>query len=81
LRAGSFRALCGELGAEWGRFDFLEDDEGLVFLEYNANGQWAFLDLDDHYGILQAAASYLSTPPRTVVRANRDRAAAQAACA
>ena len=64
----AFRALCGELGAEWGRFDFLEDDEGLVFLEYNANGQWAFLELDNEYGMSQAVASYLSTPPRIASR-------------
>jgi hypothetical protein len=67
----NFRALCGELGVEWGRFDLLEDDEGLVFLEFNANGQWAFLDVDGDKGILDAVASYLSMPPRNSMEARR----------
>jgi hypothetical protein len=35
----------------------------LVFLEYNANGQWAFLDFYADNGLMRAAAEYLSTPP------------------
>jgi hypothetical protein len=61
--AEAIRALCRDLGVEWGRFDFLEDDEGLVFLEFNANGQWAFLDFFGDHGIVQAVAAYLTTPP------------------
>jgi hypothetical protein len=56
-------ALCRELGVNWGRFDFLEDGEGLVFLEFNANGQWAFLDFYGDNGLMRAVACYLSAPP------------------
>jgi hypothetical protein len=46
-----------------GRFDFLEDDEGPVFLEFNANGQWAFLDFYGINGLMRAVVSYLLNPP------------------
>src|SRR5262249_861240 len=59
----ALRGLCQELGVEWGRFDFLEDDKGLVFLEFNANGQWAFLDFLGTNGLLNAVGSYISVPP------------------
>jgi hypothetical protein len=60
---GTLRALCRELGVQWGRFDFLEDDEGLILLEFNANGQWAFLDFYGSNGLMEAVAAYLSAPP------------------
>lgn len=59
----ALRALCQQLSVKWGRFDFVEDDRGLVFLEFNANGQWAFLDFYGHNGLAQAVASYLLNPP------------------
>jgi hypothetical protein len=61
--------LCRELGVHWGRFDFLEDDDGLVFLEFNANGQWAFLDFFGNNGLMRAVAFYLSRPPVARVEA------------
>jgi hypothetical protein len=57
------RALCGNLGVAWGRFDLMEDDDGLVFLEYNANGQFGFLDLYCDNGLMRTVAAYLSSPP------------------
>ncbi len=31
----------------------------LVFLEYNANGQWVFLDYQQKYGLLRSVVKYL----------------------
>jgi hypothetical protein len=64
----SLRGLCRELGVNWGRFDFLEDEDGLVFLEYNANGQWGFLDFWGRNGLTDAVVSYLLTAPAAVMR-------------
>jgi hypothetical protein len=69
----ALRGLCEELGAHggrFGRFDFLEDEKGLVFLEFNANGQWAFLDLHGKTGLMDAVVSYLLTPPTGVALRN-----------
>ena len=48
-----------ECHANWGRIDFLLQGEKLVFLEFNANGQWAFLDHENRYGLLDAVVAYL----------------------
>jgi len=63
--AKALHALCRDLGVAWGRFDLMEDDDGLVFLEFNANGQFGFLDFYCDNGLMRAAAAYLSTPPAT----------------
>lgn len=57
----ALEGLCQELEVRWGRFDFLEDEDGLIFLEFNANGQWAFLDFGSN-SLTRAVASYLSNP-------------------
>lgn len=52
--------FCTDLGVDWGRIDFLEQVNGeLIFLEYNANGQWGFLDYTHKYGLLDAVIDYL----------------------
>ena len=57
----NLRALNGDLGIEWGRYDFMMNDQGeLYFLEFNANGQFFFLDYKNKYGILDAVISYLN---------------------
>jgi len=56
----SLRGLCRQLNTKWGRFDFLEDKDGLIFLEFNANGQWAFLDAYGTDGLTHAVIAYLS---------------------
>jgi len=49
-----------ELGIEWGRADFLMSPKNdLIFLEYNANGQFGFLDPEGKNGLLDAIAGYL----------------------
>lgn len=54
------RALLADLGVDWGRMDLMRDPDGRsVFLEFNANGQWAFLDPDNRQGLVDAVADYL----------------------
>jgi hypothetical protein len=44
---------------EWGRIDFLKSNDELIFLEYNANGQFFFLDTKNQYGLKDAVVEYL----------------------
>ena len=48
----------------FGRLDFLRKGEDLFFLEVNANGQWAWLDLDGKQGIFDAVILELTKPDR-----------------
>ncbi|QWC98079.1 hypothetical protein G6729_06720 [Polynucleobacter paneuropaeus] len=57
----SVRNFCDDLGVDWGRIDFMESDGGIIFLEYNANGQWVFLDLKEKHGLVKDVAKYLSS--------------------
>ncbi|MCG5240958.1 hypothetical protein ACIU1J_30175 [Azospirillum doebereinerae] len=43
--------LSRELGVRFGRYDFLLGEAGLSFLEFNANGQWGFLDPRGEIGL------------------------------
>lgn len=52
--------FCKDLNVDWGRLDFMQSGDEYVFLEYNANGQWAFLDYENKYGILDAVCNYLT---------------------
>jgi len=59
--AKSVKGFTSHIRVEWGRLDLLRNMEGdLVFLEFNANGQFAFLDLDDKYGLLTNVSTYLN---------------------
>ena len=52
--------LSVDIKAEIGRYDFLLSENGdLIFLEFNAGGQWVFLDVHDNYGILDAVVNWL----------------------
>ena len=48
------RSFMNELQWSFGRLDFLLTDNGLVFLEVNPNGQWAWLDADQSNGLFAA---------------------------
>ncbi len=48
-----------DLGVDWGRLDLMTLDEELIFLEFNANGQWVFLDYDGEVGLVKTVAKYL----------------------
>jgi hypothetical protein len=54
------KQFISKIGVNWGRIDFLWTGADLVFLEYNANGQFMFLDEKDEYGLLDATVEYLS---------------------
>jgi len=56
----SIKGFCKKLNVEWGRIDFLKIENELVFLEYNANGQFMFLDTKDQHGLLNATVKYLT---------------------
>ena len=55
----NIKAFCSSIKVNWGRLDFMKRDGELVFLEYNANGQWMFLDYHEEDGILTAVLDYL----------------------
>ena len=57
----SIRRFCRDLAVAWGRIDLLRTRDGeLVFLEYNANGQWVFLDYSNKYGLVDTVVEYLT---------------------
>lgn len=56
----SLMKLCEELEVSWGRHDFmLKSDETLSYLEFNANGQWVFLDVTNRHGLVESVVQYL----------------------
>ncbi|MFZ4553664.1 MAG: hypothetical protein ACOYNQ_03830 [Burkholderiales bacterium] len=57
LAIGQF---CKDISVDWGRLDFMRRQDELVFLEFNANGQWVFLDYDGRDGLLDCAISYIA---------------------
>lgn len=52
-------AFLSDVGVDWGRIDFMWTGSELIFLEYNANGQFAFLDPNDEFGLVDAVVNYL----------------------
>jgi len=56
----SVSAFLRKIAVDWGRIDFLWTGSKLVFLEYNANGQFIFLDFQDHFGLLDCVVKYLT---------------------
>jgi len=62
-RTRAINGLCAEIGVNWGRLDFLEVDEELVFLEINLNGQWVFLDPENKTGMLDSVVHFIETGP------------------
>lgn len=53
------REFCDAISVDWGRLDFMEVQGQLIFLEFNANGQWVFLDYDNADGLVDHVCSYL----------------------
>jgi hypothetical protein len=52
------------LGLKYGRLDFLKDENNRWwFLEVNANGQFAWLDLDGSRGLLDAVFAMAAKAP------------------
>ncbi|NYZ11589.1 hypothetical protein HL658_03435 [Azospirillum sp. RWY-5-1] len=62
LSGADSEALLGlsrELGVRFGRYDFLMGETGLSFLEFNANGQWGFLDPGGEIGLARKVLSLI----------------------
>jgi hypothetical protein len=57
----SLNMLSRDMGVEFGRYDFMIESNGgqLIFLEFNANGQWVFLDPYNKHGLLEAVTDWL----------------------
>ena len=56
----AFQGLASDMGTDWGRFDLMMlEDSSLIFLEFNANGQWVFLDYHNRVGMIEAVSNYL----------------------
>jgi hypothetical protein len=47
------------LNINWGRIDFMGSTNELIFLEFNANGQWLFLDYSGEDGLVRSVCNYL----------------------
>jgi hypothetical protein len=58
-QSNAVSAFLLEMKVDWGRLDFLRTGSKLLFLEYNANGQFAFLDLKNEFGIVDRVVEYL----------------------
>ena len=57
--ANAVSMFCKDIGVDWGRMDLMEVDGELIFLEFNANGQWVFLDYSGEDGLVKAVSKYL----------------------
>lgn len=55
----SINGFCSEIGVQWGRLDLMSTSQGWYFLEFNANGQWVFLDYLDQDGLISSAIDYI----------------------
>lgn len=56
----AIKSFCKNINVDWGRLDFMKKNNELIFLEYNANGQWLFLDYHEEDGMLSAVLDYLA---------------------
>lgn len=59
LTADEERRICTmmqETGLSFARLDFLRTEQGLSFLEFNPNGQFAWIDIQDKRGMLSCVA-------------------------
>ena len=56
-----------ELGVDWGRMDLMESDDEMAFLEFNANGQWVFLDYSGEDCLVKKVGKYLMPNTSTYI--------------
>ena len=52
--------FMNDLGLKFGRLDFLLSETSYSFLEVNPNGQWAWLDIENKNGLMEAMIQELS---------------------
>lgn len=56
----ALQRFCEAGNIAWGRIDFMRNGAGeLVFLEFNANGQWVFLDYSGKHCLVDHVCEYL----------------------
>jgi hypothetical protein len=56
----ALNAFCEKAKIHWGRIDFMRSFDGeLYFLEFNANGQWVFLDYERKHRLVEEVCEYL----------------------
>jgi hypothetical protein len=48
-----------DINVNWGRIDFMGSIDELIFLEFNANGQWVFLDYSGEDELVKKVSQYL----------------------
>lgn len=53
------KGFCKDLGVDWGRMDLMESNGSMTFLEFNANGQWVFLDYSGEDKLVKTVAEYI----------------------
>ena len=56
----SVTLFCRDLNVDWGRIDLMECNGDNVFLEFNANGQWVFLDFLGKNNLVKDVAKYIT---------------------
>jgi hypothetical protein len=59
----ALKNFAADLGIQWGRVDMIGSLEDPHFLEFNANGQWLFLDPHNEVGLVDAVVEYLCVAP------------------
>lgn len=57
--SNSIQKFMKKLNLNYGRLDFVIFNNEYFFLEVNINGQWAFLDSQNKYGLLSAMSKYI----------------------
>jgi len=58
--------FCAEIKVDWGRLDLMGDNTNPIFLEFNANGQWIFLDYSNEDKLVDHVVEYLSSTGRGI---------------
>lgn len=62
--SNAVKDFCADISVDWGRLDLMRKNEELVFLEFNANGQWVFLDYANEDGLLDSTIQYITSTPQ-----------------
>jgi len=55
----SVDSFCKEIMTDWGRIDLMGSELDPIFLEFNANGQWVFLDYKNEDGLVDEVVRYI----------------------
>jgi len=56
----SLKSFCADMNIDWGRIDLMRTvDSNDIFLEFNANGQWVFLDYSGDDELVKTVSNYL----------------------